>query len=297
MLTAKSLRAPRAPSNLLMAPALLWLAGLMVVPCLLVLAVAFFRRGVYGGIQYTLTLENFGLVLDPLYAGIFLSSARIAGLATLFALLIGYPAAYAIAAAPRPRQAVLLFFAVLPFWSSYLIRTYAWIVLLNREGLVTQALRWFGYQGEPPALLYTEGAVIAGLVYNYLPFVILTCFASLARLNPELREASRDLGASALTTLLRVTLPLTMSGIAAGAVFVFVLSIGNFITPALLGGGKFQMIGNLVYDQFLTANDWPFGAALSTVLIVIMIGLLTLQALGAERLSGTISQPPGGQDG
>ena len=152
---------------------------------------------------------------------------------------------------------------MLPFWSNYLIRTYAWIVLLNREGLITQLLRWFGYEGEPPSLLYTEGAVIVGLVYNYVPFVILACFASLSRLNPELNEASRDLGGSAFTTFRRVTLPLTVPGIAAGAVFVFVLSIGNFLTPALLGGGRFQMIGNLVYDQFLTANDWPFGAALS----------------------------------
>ena len=128
-----------------MAPALAWLAALMVVPCALVLALAFFRRGIYGGIDYTFTLENFALVFDPLYAGIFLNSARIAGTATLIAVVIGYAAAYAIAAAPRRWQPVLLFFAVLPFWSNYLIRTYAWIVLLNREGLVTQLLRWFGY--------------------------------------------------------------------------------------------------------------------------------------------------------
>ena len=136
-----------ARSNLLMAPALAWLAALMVVPCALVLAIAFFRRGIYGGIDYTFTLENFALVFDPLYAGIFLRSARIAATATLLALLIGYPAAYAIAAAPRRLQPLLLFFAVLPFWSNYLIRTYAWIVLLNREGLITQFLRWFGYRG------------------------------------------------------------------------------------------------------------------------------------------------------
>jgi spermidine/putrescine transport system permease protein len=288
---------PRARANLLMAPGLLWLAALMIVPCALVLAIAFFRRGVYGGIEYTFTLENFALVFDPLYAGIFLNSARIAGLATLLALLIGYPAAYAIAAAPARLRPLLLFLAVLPFWSNYLIRTYAWIVLLNREGLFTQLLRWFGYEGEPPSLLYTEGAVIVGLVYNYLPFVILACYASLSRLNPELHEASRDLGASAFTTFRRVTLPLTAPGIAAGAVFVFVLSIGNFLTPALLGGGRFQMIGNLVYDQFLTANDWPFGAALSMVLIALMILLLALQARGAGRFAGETPKGRGGDDG
>jgi len=266
-----------------MAPALVWLTAFMVVPCALILALGFFRRGVYGGIEYAVTLENFALLLDPLYAGIFLTSARIAGTATLVAVVIGYAAAYAIAAAPRHRQPILLFLAVLPFWSNYLIRTYAWIVLLNREGLITQGLRLLGYEGEPPSMLYTEGAVIVGLVYNYLPFVILACYAPLSRLNPELAEASRDLGASAFTTFRRVILPMTVPGIAAGAVFVFVLSIGNFITPALLGGGRFQMIGNLVYAQFLTANDWPFGAALSMALIAIMMGLLMVQALAAEK--------------
>ena len=139
--------------------------------------------------------------------------------------------------------------------------------------------------------------MIVGLVYNYLPFVILACFASLSRLNPELNEASRDLGGSAFTTFRRITLPLTVPGIAAGAVFVFVLSIGNFLTPALLGGGRFQMIGNLVYDQFLTANDWPFGAALSMVLIALMIVLLLLQARAADRLRGETAAPRGGDDG
>ncbi|MDH5411628.1 MAG: ABC transporter permease, partial [Alphaproteobacteria bacterium] len=133
-----------------MAPAFAWLTALMVVPCGLILALGFFRRGLYGDIEYTFTLENFALILDPLYAGIFLTSAKIAGSATIIAVIVGYAAAYAIAAAPRHRQPILLFFAVLPFWSNYLIRTYAWIVLLNREGLITQALRWIGYEGEPP---------------------------------------------------------------------------------------------------------------------------------------------------
>ncbi|MGC1428323.1 MAG: ABC transporter permease [Albidovulum sp.] len=275
----------RRPS-LLMTPALLWLFGLMVVPCLLILVLAFFRRGIYGGIEYTWTLENLALVFDPLYFSIFLKSAGIAGLSAAIACVLGYAAAYAIAAMPRRHQPMLLFFAVLPFWSNYLVRTYAWIVLLNREGLIVNLARWIGFEGELPSMLYTEQAVVIGLVYNYLPFVILSCYAPLSRLNTEITEASRDLGASGWTTFRRVTLPMTVPGIATGFVFVFVLSIGNFVTPALLGGGQFQMIGNLVYAQFLTANDWPFGAALSMVLIVVMLGLLMLQALVAERASG-----------
>ncbi|MBD9375269.1 ABC transporter permease [Rhizobium sp. ARZ01] len=258
----------------------------MVVPCLLVLSYAFFMRGVWGGIDYTFTLENFARVADPLYAKIFLNSARIALTTTLIAILIAYPAAYAISRAPRLRQPILLFFAVLPFWSNYLIRTYAWIVLLNREGLINNLLRAMGYTGEPLSLLYTEAAVITGLVYNYLPFVILAIYSTLSRLNPELMEASRDLGAGPIRTFWRVTLPLTMPGVAAGGVFVFVLSIGNFVTPALLGGGRFQMVGNLVYDQFLTANDWPFGAALGMALIATMIVLLFAQARATAHASG-----------
>ncbi|SFM34814.1 ABC transporter permease [Shimia aestuarii] len=270
----------------LMTPALAWLTGLMVIPCLLILVLAFFRRGIYGGIEYTFTLENIWLVFDPLYAGIFVKSATIAGTSALIAVIVGYAAAYAIAAAPSRRQPMLLFFAVLPFWSNYLVRTYAWIVLLNREGLIASVVHSLGYDGELPRLLYTESAVVVGLVYNYLPFVILACYAPLSRLNPEVIEASRDLGGSGWTTFRRVTLPMTAPGIATGFVFVFVLSIGNFVTPALLGGGQFQMIGNLVYAQFLTANDWPFGAALSMFLIAIMMGLLTLQTFATERASG-----------
>ena len=267
----------------LMAPALAWLTAFMVVPCGLILALAFFRRGIYGGIDYTFTFENLALVVDPLYAGIFLTSARVAGTAALIACILGYAAAYAIAAMPRERQPVLLFFAVLPFWSNYLIRTYAWIVLLNREGLIVQVARWLGHEGELPQMLYAEGTVILGLVYSYLPFVILACYAPLSRLNPEIAEASHDLGAGGWTTFRRVTLPLTLPGVAVGFVFVFVLSIGNFVTPALLGGGQFQMIGNVVYAQFLTANDWPFGAALAMVLITLMMGLLLLQTFLLER--------------
>lgn len=258
----------------------------MVAPCLLILSYAFFERGAWGGVQFNFTLDNFYRVADPLYARIFLTSARIAGTAALIAILIAYPAAYAISRAPRLRQPMLLFFAVLPFWSNYLIRTYAWIVLLNREGLINNLLRSMGYAGEPLSLLYTEAAVITGLVYNYLPFVILAIYSSLSRLNPELMEASRDLGAGQFRTFFRVTLPLTLPGVAAGGVFVFVLSIGNFVTPALLGGGRFQMIGNLVYDQFLTANDWPFGAALGLVLIGTMIILLFLQARATSHAAG-----------
>ena len=268
-----------------MAPGLLWLLALMVIPCLLVFVLMFFERGTYGGIDWNIiTLENIRRALDPLYATILWDSFRIAGLATIIALLIGYPAAYAISKASPHLQTTLLFLAILPFWTNYLIRTYAWIVLLNPAGLINSSLKALGLS--PLNLLYNEFAVILGLVYSYTPFVILAIYSALQRLDPTYAEASRDLGASAPQTFWRVTLPLTAPGVAAGAVFVFVLSIGNFITPDLLGGGKFQMAGNLIYDQFLTARDWPFGATLSAILIALMLILLFVQALFAKRAMG-----------
>lgn len=273
----------RLKNGLLLAPGLGWLGLFMVVPCAIVFFFSFFERGTYGGIEYHFTLDNFRRTLDPLYLSILLDSGRIAALATLLALLIAYPAAYAISLAPRRRQSVYLFLAILPFWSNYLIRTYAWMVLLNREGIINRALASLGVIDAPLPMLYNEFAVVTGLVYNYVPFVILAVYASVSRIDPVLREASEDLGAGAVRTFLRVTLPLTVPGVVAGCVFVFVLSIGNFITPDLLGGGRFLMVGNLIYDQFLTARDWPFGASLSMLLIGIMMALLFIQAVMVNR--------------
>ena len=255
----------------------------MIIPCIIIFIYAFFERGVYGGVEYNFNLENFQRVWESIYLSIFLTSAKIAGLATLIAVLIGYPAAYAIARAPAHRQTRYLILVMLPFWSNYLIRTYAWIVLLNREGLINRGLGAIGLIDEPLNILYNQFAIVTGLVYNYLPFVILAIYSSIQQLDPAMQEASEDLGAPAWKTFIRVTLPLTIPGVAAGAVFVFVLSIGNFITPDLLGGGRILMVGNLIYDQFLSARDWPFGAALSMVLILLMTGLLFCQALASNR--------------
>jgi spermidine/putrescine transport system permease protein len=274
-------------SLLLILPGFLWLGLFMVLPCAIIFAMAFFERGVYGGIDYGIvTAENFRRAFDPLYLSILLDSARIAFAATVLSILIAYPAAYAISRAKPALQPALLLLVLLPFWSNYLIRTYAWMVLLNREGVINGFLRWLGAIDQPLPMLYNEFAVILGLVYNYCPFVVLAIYAALQRLDPSYAEASRDLGAGATTTFLRITLPLTLPGVAAGAVFVFVLSIGNFITPDLLGGGRLQMVGNLIYDQFLTARDWPFGATLSMILIAVMMALLFLQALGTNRAHG-----------
>ncbi len=283
----------RLKSILLVLPGVGWLTVFMVVPCAIVFVYAFFERGVYGGIDFNFTFDNFDRATESIYLSIFVTSARIAGTVTVIAVLVAYPAAYAVSLAPPHKQTRYLFLVMLPFWSNYLIRTYAWIVLLNREGLINKGLGAVGLIDEPLSILYNEFAVVTGLVYNYLPFVILAIYSSIQRLNPEIREASEDLGAPAWKTFIRITLPLTLPGVAAGAVFVFVLSIGNFITPDLLGGGRLQMVGNLIYDQFLSARDWPFGSTLSIFLISIMTALLFAQAVVVNRAQSVGSRSNG----
>lgn len=258
---------------LLLGPALGWWAVFLVVPVGLILGYAFLERGQFGGVVPVPTLDNLVRAADPLYVRVLWFSIRMALAATVIALLIGYPAAYVIATLPPRWRTPILVLTVLPFWTSLLIRTYAWIVLLNNEGLINRGLAGLGLIDAPLPLLNNEFAIVLGLVYGYLPLMILPIYASIERLNPELREASADLGGGPFRTFLRVTLPLTLPGIGAGCIFVFVPSLGNFIVPDLLGGGLTSMVGNLIQQQFLRARDWPFGAALSLALIGLM-GLL-----------------------
>ena len=271
--------------NILIIPGIAWITIFLFIPCLIVISYSFFERGVYGGIEYNFNFDNYSRVAEYTYLKILLNSAKIAFLSATIAVLIGYPAAYFIHLSPSKYQMILLFLVMLPFWSNYLIRTYAWMVLLNNQGIINTLLINSGIITEPINILYTQSAVIIGLVYNYLPFVVLTIFSSVSKLDKSLIEASKDLGAKSFSTFFKIILPLTLPGVAAGFVFVFVLSIGNFITPDLLGGGKFLMIGNLIYDQYLSARDWPFGSSLSFVLISIMLLLLFAQAYVVRKNS------------
>ncbi len=264
-------------------PGLTYLAVFLVVPVALVLTYAFFRRGTFGGVVYEFTFDNFRRLADPVFLRVVANSIRLALIATGISLLLAYPAAYAIASLPRRLRTVGLLLVVLPFWSNFLIRTYAWIVLLNPVGLINSILTGTGIVGAPLSLLYNEGAVVVGLVYIYLPLMVLPLYASIERLDPALREASADLGASSVRTFLTVTFPLTLPGVVAGCIFVFVPSLGNFVIPELLGGGRTVMVGNLIRDQFLRARDWPFGSVLGMSLIGLMMLLLMGQALLLRR--------------
>ena len=267
-----------------LAPAFVWWAAFLFAPLCLILASAFFKRGTYGGITYTFYLGNFTRAFSPLYMRVFLHSLRIALLTTAICLAVGYPAAYFIATRAKARtRNVLLVLVILPFWTDFLIRTYSWIILLNREGVVNGVLRHFGVIDQPLSLLYNTPAVVAGLVYSYLPLMILPLYASLERLNPELFEAGADLGSRPLRVWRTVTLPLIVPGLVAGIVFVFVPALGNFPVAELLGGGRSDMIGNLINRQFLTARDWPFGSTLTLLLIAILMVFLIVQSLALRR--------------
>jgi spermidine/putrescine transport system permease protein len=212
-----------------------------------------------------------------------LTSVRIASVATAAALVLAYPAALFIARASSRWRVPLLVLVILPFWTSFLIRTYAWMVLLNPAGLINRLLQGAGAIDEPLPLLYNEFAVTLGLVYAYLPLMVLPIYASLERLGPQSAEAAADLYATPVQTLRKVTIPLTLPGIVAGCIFVFVPSLGNFIVPDLLGGGRTVMIGNVIQQQFLQARDWPFGAVLAMSVVVLMFVVLAVQSQVLRR--------------
>ena len=267
----------------LLGPGVAYWLVFFLVPVGVLIAYSFFRRGPYGGVIYEPTLKNYARAFDPLYIGVLWTSVRIATVATAVALLLAYPAALFIARATSRWRVPLLVLVILPFWTSFLIRTYAWMVLLNPAGLINKLLQGIGVIDRPLPLLYNEFAVTLGLVYAYLPLMVLPIFASLERLGPQTGEASADLYASPAQTLRKVTIPLTMPGIVAGCIFVFVPSLGNFIVPDLLGGGRTVMIGNVIQQQFLQARDWPFGAVLAMSVIVLMFVVLAVQAQVLRR--------------
>jgi len=269
--------------NAFLAPAWMVFALLFFAPLAVIAAYSLLTRGTYGGVSAPASLESWARLADPLYLVILLRSFALAGVATAICLLLGFPLALFIARAGARRN-LYLQLVIVPFWTSFLVRTYAWMFLLRETGLVNSALIALGLIREPLPLLYNNGAVILGLVYGYLPFMVLPLYATLERMDRALLEAAADLGARPWSALWRVVIPLTAPGIRAGSVLVFIPCLGAYLTPDLMGGGKTIMIGNLVQNQFTTARDWPFGSALSLALMVIvMVLLMALVRRGGEE--------------
>ncbi|MGD0435409.1 MAG: ABC transporter permease [Bryobacteraceae bacterium] len=256
-----------------LAPSWTVMLTLFLAPLAIVCAYSFLTRGVYGGISPPWTLESYQRLADPIYLAILWRSFWVAGISTILCLLLGFPLALFVSRSGK-RKNLYLSLVILPFWTSFLVRTYAWMFLLRDTGLVNTVLQKLGLIHDPLPLLYNNGAVVLGLVYGYLPFMVLPLYATLERLDPNLLEAAADLGARPWVTLTRVVVPLCAPGIRAGTILVFIPCLGAYLTPDLLGGGKSVMIGNLIQNQFTNARDWPFGSAISLALMVIVMALL-----------------------
>ncbi|BBD54830.1 ABC transporter permease [Planktothrix agardhii] len=256
---------------ILLLPATIWLLIFFIIPLIIVLVYSFLERGTYGGVTWEFTLKNYQRLVNDLYLNIFWRSLGLASLTTLICLIIGYPLAFFIATSSTRWRNLLLFLVIIPFWTNFLVRTYAWIIILRSEGMINTILQSLSLIQEPLNLLFTPFAVIVGLIYGYLPFMILPLYATIERLNFSLVEAAQDLGANHIRTFFGIILPLTLPGIIAGSILVFIPALGAFITPDILGGAKTVMVGNLIQNQFLQARDWPFGSALSMGLMVLVL--------------------------
>jgi spermidine/putrescine transport system permease protein len=267
--------------SLSLLPARIWMALFFAAPLAIVCACSLLTRGDFGGVEQPWTTESFTRLADPLYLEILWRSLWIALAATALCIVAGFPLALYIARATRYRN-LLLQLVLLPFWTSFLVRTYAWLFILRDTGLLNTLLTSLHLISKPLPLLYNDGAVLLGLVYNFLPFFVLPLYATLERLDPAFMEAAADLGARPMTALWRVIVPVSMPGIVAGAVLVFIPCLGAYLIPDLLGGGKTVMLGNLVQNQFTTARDWPFGSAASLVLMgvsaLLLAGLMRSRA-------------------
>ena len=270
--------------SLLISPALLWLLLFFLIPLAIMLVYSFCQRGRYGGVVWNFTIDNYSRVLNPIYLKPVLRSFWVAAVNTFICLLIGYPAAYYISSRSTVKvKNILLLLAILPLWTNFVVRTYAWMVILREGGVINTALIKLNLIEKPLELLFTKKAVIIGLVYGYLPFMIWPLYVSIEKMDRSFLEAAHDLGANRFQTFFRVMLPLTLPGIVAGSILVFIPTLGAFVTPDLLGGGKDIMIGNLIQNQYVKVRNWPFGSALSFILLIIVLGLLLLYVKFGSR--------------
>ncbi len=263
----------------------MWLLVFFLVPFAIVLKISladplvaqppfsdFFDWSGSTGHRVLATLDNYRFLLeDQLYLVSYLNSIKIALISTGLCLLLGFPMAYAIARSPYPLRNLLLLLVILPFWTSFLLRVYAWMVMLGKQGLINQLLISLGLIEQPLQMLYTDWAVYLGIVYTYVPFMILPLYATLEKLDPDLHEAAADLGARRHQVFLDITLPLAMPGIIAGCLLVFIPALGEYVIPALLGGLDSLMIGRTLYDEFFVNRDWPLASAVAVVLLLILV--------------------------
>jgi len=266
----------------------------LIVPIGIIVLVSFAERGPYGGFEWKFSLDAYRQILfaedwsgtlafNPQYLGIIARTVWLAALATLICALLSFPVAYFIAAQSSSVKSILIYLVTLPFWVSMIVRVYAWLLILGNDGVVEKTLTGLGLAGDIDSLLFNDGAMLVGLVYSYIPLMILPVYASVEKFDKSYIEAAHDLYGNRWTTLRRVIIPLVSPGLVAGAILVFVPCLGAVLEPTLLGGGKNIMMGNLIQTQFGTARNWPFGSAIAIVLLVLVMIVLIINARRAAR--------------
>ncbi|MBN2895366.1 MAG: ABC transporter permease subunit [Campylobacterales bacterium] len=260
-----------------------WIVLFAFLPQIMVLIASVLSKGATDFILFEPTVQNYARLFDPIYLQIFVDSLVLASVTTLLCLIIAFPFAATLARAPKAWRPLLLILVIIPFWTSSLVRTYALIALLKTKGLINAALLFLGIIDAPLELMYTQVAVFIGMVYTLLPFMILPLYAALEKIDVRLIEAASDLGAGFWSRLMRITIPLSLSGIIAGSMLVFLPALGMFYIPDLLGGAKNLIIGSFIRNQFLTFRDWPFGAAASMLLSLMMLLMVALYAYAQRR--------------
>ncbi|MGF1762119.1 spermidine/putrescine ABC transporter permease PotB [Aliivibrio kagoshimensis] len=253
---------------------LFWLVTFVFIPNLMIIGTSFLTRDESNLIELTFTLDNYRRLFDPLYAKVMWHSLYMATVATFFCLLIGYPFAYIITKLPERIRPLMLFLVIIPFWTNSLIRTYGLKIVLGSQGVLNKSLLYLDIIDKPIRIMYSEHAVMIGLVYILLPFMILPLYSAIEKLDRSYIEAARDLGANRLQTLIKITIPLTVPGVIAGCLLVLLPALGMFYVSDLLGGAKNLLIGNVIKSQVLNARDWPFGSATSVALTLVMAMLL-----------------------
>ncbi|MEG1312077.1 MAG: ABC transporter permease [Romboutsia sp.] len=259
--------------SILAYPYIIWSAIFIVIPLILVVFFSFTKE-IDG--RYVFSLANYKELIDPIYFKVFLRSVVLAGLATFICLIVGYPVAYIISKAPISKRGTLILLFILPMWMNFLLRTYAWVAILGRNGLLNSLLGVFGV--EPLSILYTNFAILLGMVYNFLPFMVLPIFTSLSKMDNDLVNAAHDLGANKFQVFTKVIFPLSLPGVVSGITMVFMPAVTTFAISRLLGGGKFMLLGDLIEQQFTVVGDWNFGSAVSIFMMIVILISMAIMA-------------------
>lgn len=272
----RNLKRNTLPAMTMAGPVTFWMMVFVLLPLVYVIVISFMRRDAFGGIVYDFTVANYLEILQPVYLKVIWKSVKLAFLTTVICILIGYPLAYYIARKPSKLAAKLLMLVMIPFWTNTLVRLYSINLIGQPNGFLSKFLMNIGLTSKPLDILYSDGVVVVGLLISMLPFAILPLYASIEKLDKAYLEASSDLGAKPAVTFWRITVPLTLPGIVASVILVFIPSLGMYYVPEALGGGKVMLIGSLIRNQFLVTKNWPFGASLSILLVLITLIMLWL---------------------